>query len=82
MSRQLHAKKGPWNVYKKVLIYLLSEDAGLSGADIGRMLVMHQSSVSKAILRMERQIRAIRGKAAEIDKIRIIYAVLNKVLIE
>ena len=31
---------------------------------------------------MERQIRAINGKAAEIDKIRIIYAVLNKVLIK
>jgi REP element-mobilizing transposase RayT len=81
-ENMLFAKKGPWNVHKKVLIYLLSEDAGLSGADIGRMLEMHQSSVSKAILRMERQMRAIRGKAAEIDKIRIIYAVLNKVLIK
>jgi REP element-mobilizing transposase RayT len=78
----LFAKKGPWNVHKKVLIYLLSADAGLSGAEIGRMLEMHQSSISKAIMRMERQISTIRGKAAEIEKIRIIYAAINKVLIK
>ncbi|HRQ45274.1 MAG TPA: transposase, partial [Candidatus Goldiibacteriota bacterium] len=78
----LTAKKGAWNVYKKVLIYLLSADGGLSGAEIGRMLEMHQSSVSKAISRMEKQIKAIKGKAEEMNKIRIKYTVLKETLIK
>lgn len=81
-EEMLGAKKGQWNVQKKALIYLLSLDCGLSGAEIGRLLEMHQSSVSKAITRMERQIRIIKGKSMEIDKIRAKYVVLNKVLIK
>ena len=78
----LIAKKGHWNVQKKVLIYLLSLDGGLPRAEIGRMLELHQSSVSKAITRMERQMRMIKGKKAEVKKIRNKYAVLNKALIK
>jgi len=78
----LTAKKGAWNVYKKVLIYLLSMDGGLSGAEVGRMFEMHQSSVSKAITRTEKQIRASKEKTEEIGKIRAKYTVLKETVIK
>jgi hypothetical protein len=78
----LCGKRGPRNVNKKFLIYLLSIDGGLNGAEIGRMLEMHQSSVSKAVSGLEKQVKVVRG-INTISKIcRRNFAVLNKALIK
>lgn len=77
----LCSKRGRWNVYKKVLIYLLVNDGGLGGADIGRLIGMHQSSISKAVKRIEDKMTKNKLLCEEIKKIRVIYNILNKVLI-
>jgi DNA-binding MarR family transcriptional regulator len=77
----LCSKRGRWNVYKKVLIYLLVNDGGLGGADIGRLIGMHQSSISKAVKRIEDKMTKNKLLCEEIKKIRVIYSILNIVLI-
>lgn len=78
----LFSKKGAWNAHKKVLIYLLANDGGLYGAQIARLMGMHTSAISKSNSRLEKQMQADRNIIREIDKIRDIYVVLDKVLVK
>lgn len=78
----LCSKKGAWNSYKKVMIYLLSKDGGLYGAQIARLVGIHTSAVSKSISRLEKQMQIDNKITREINKIRDIYMVFDKALIK
>ncbi len=78
----LCSKKGCWNIYKKAAIYLLLNDGGLTGADIGRLFEMHQSSISKASNRLKDKMEKDKEIASEIEKIRVKYVKIREALIK
>jgi putative transposase len=75
-------KSGCWNVYKKIAIFLLKTDCGLSGADIGRAFDMHQGSASKALMRLQAKLEKDRKLRKQIEEIRSKYAKINEMLIK
>jgi REP element-mobilizing transposase RayT len=69
-TQELINKKGKWNRGKRILMYLLSRDAGKNNAEIGRLLGgIHHSSVGRTVARVIREMRGSKkmyGVAEEI----------------
>ena len=78
----LMSNAGRWNTYKKTAIYLLNEDSGMCGADIGRIMGMHQGSASKAMSRLERKLQTDKRLLKDIGKIRCKYQGIKELAIK
>jgi len=71
----LTGKKGKWNSAKKVLIYLLTKDAGLKNTEIAKLLNgLHSSGIGKIRDKVEEELGKNRKLQNEISEIRMAYS--------
>jgi len=75
-KNELLVKKGRWNRNKRILMYLLSKDAGKNNTEIGMLLGgIYNSSIGRTITRVVREIVDSKKTRQEITKIAALYAV-------
>jgi REP element-mobilizing transposase RayT len=78
-KEELIEKKGKWNRGKRILMYLLSKDAGKNHTEISELLNgIHHSSIGKTIARVVKEIEEGKKTKQEINKIESQYVVKQK----
>lgn len=75
-KEELMDKKGRWNREKRILMYLLSRDAGKNNTEIGELLNgIHNSSVGNTIRCVAKEIAVDKKTRLEVSKIESKYVV-------